>query len=53
MPIRMYIVQYKCGCSDGPLPKCKILNYCAKHGADVKMMYPILIRKKKQAVGKD
>lgn len=39
---KKYIYQYKCGCSDGPKPASKMLEYCGKHGADLKVKYPVL-----------
>jgi hypothetical protein len=38
---RLWIVQYKCGCSVGPLPRREILSYCASHGDDVQSRYPM------------
>ncbi len=30
--MRLWIVQYRCGCTDGPKPRKELLEYCGKHG---------------------
>jgi len=35
------IVQYNCGCSIGPLPEDRILEYCEKHGESVQREYQV------------
>lgn len=34
-----WIVQYKCGCSVGPLYRHEILEYCGTHGSDIQCKY--------------
>lgn len=39
---KLWIEQYKgCGCSIGPLPKRKLVGYCAIHGNDVLVRYAV------------
>ncbi len=37
----IWIVEYKCGCSDDAPRKCDLLDYCSKHGDDARRYYKL------------
>jgi hypothetical protein len=49
-----WIIQYKCGCSDGPKKMKEMCEYCPIHGDDIQVKYPDLSPpKKKKDAGKE
>lgn len=38
---RLYIEEYHCGCSAGPLRRSELPGYCGHHGEDRRGLYPL------------
>jgi hypothetical protein len=54
--VMKWVIQYKCGCSDGPKRMKDMCNYCPIHGDDIQVKYPDLslpIKKKIKDVDKE
>ena len=49
-PHYLWIEQYRgCGCSVGPVPKRDLLGYCATHGNNRLVAYPVPCNKREWA----